>query len=381
MASRQTHPATQRAKVITLAGRTGATLNQAGRNVIDRIRSCLARANHVNANEYEAQTALKMAHKIMAEHNIQQWQVMQMEDKDQLRKRAGISEVDIAFANGRRRVVFQTWVVDLVTAMAKFFECQVYSTGYDPPSAITWTFYGIREHTDSAALAFEMIHNLIQDWACARTAVSARNSYSIGVAHGLHLVAVDQSLGMEEAAKAYEDAAQAQKEKKESERFNNIIVLSDDDASNDGDDQVDCLEKVALDEWCHYPEVSSSSSPSSSTTVSLVRHRPWLIDLFDRKIKAMLLRSIRTLSERTLLESLLQPFPNTAQRNSSTMILGANHRALPHPSLNGTAVRNRPKANTEQKANPKTMARHDPKSSLDRSQVCFTGCVTLVLDW
>lgn len=133
MASTKTHPATQRAKVTTLAGRTRATLNQAGRNVIDRIRSCLARANHVNANEYEAQTALKMAHKIMAEHNIQQWQVMQMEDKDQLRKRAGISEVDIAFANGRRRVVFQTWVVDLVTAMAKFFECQVSSTGYDPP--------------------------------------------------------------------------------------------------------------------------------------------------------------------------------------------------------------------------------------------------------
>jgi len=44
--------------------------------------------------------------------------------------------------------------------------------------------YGIATNTVAAAMAFEMVHNLIQDWSSRRK--GNKNSYRLGVAKGLH---------------------------------------------------------------------------------------------------------------------------------------------------------------------------------------------------
>lgn len=63
------------------------------------------------------------------------------------------------------------------SAITKFFDCRSYSTGLE--DNIEWTCDGIAEHTVSAAIAFEMCHNLIQEWAGSYKTVATRNSYSL----------------------------------------------------------------------------------------------------------------------------------------------------------------------------------------------------------
>jgi len=50
--------------------KTSQTTSNASKDVIDRVRKCFARAEHSNANEAEARAAVKMASKIMEQHQI-----------------------------------------------------------------------------------------------------------------------------------------------------------------------------------------------------------------------------------------------------------------------------------------------------------------------
>ena len=183
------------------------TLPHAQSEVVERIKKCLARANHANANEHEARSALKMASHIMQQYNITQAQVMEGEDDAQRLERGGLSTVNIGPRTQDRQVIFETWVVDFKKAICTFFDCKVFSS--QSFFAIKWTFYGVAEHTVSAAMAFEMTHNLIQAWAWPLHGVCARNSYCLGVAHGLKGIAKAEQGAAERAAKENEAKSNA----------------------------------------------------------------------------------------------------------------------------------------------------------------------------
>ena len=215
MPSRRRQPAKQKAVIGWLANdetsteapKASNTISNVGQEVIDRIKKCFARAEHRNSNENEARAAVKMASKIMEQYKINQADLMEQEDETRRAERGGMSTVNILPAKEDGCPFAQTWAQDLVCAVKKFFDCNAYSTML--PDMIEWTFYGVVEHTVSAAIAFEMIHNLIQEWSGSYTTVATRNSYSLGVADGLCRLAEDEKMVMEQAARDKEAKALA----------------------------------------------------------------------------------------------------------------------------------------------------------------------------
>ena len=115
----------------TSTHRPPEAVTNAGREVIERIQKCFARAQHPEANEAEARAAFKMASKIMEQHQIQQSDLMKAEDQSQREKRGGMSTVNIWPAEEGRKAFHQGWVDWLLGAIKKFFDCKHYSTGYE----------------------------------------------------------------------------------------------------------------------------------------------------------------------------------------------------------------------------------------------------------
>ena len=193
----------QKATVKSLAaGSRSATLNDARIEIVERIKKCLARGNHANANENEAKSAIKMASKIMQQHNITQAQVMEGEDDAQRLERGGMSTVKIGPRTQYHQMNFEPWVPNLQSAICMFFDCQAFCIR--SPASIEWTFFGVAENTVSGAMAFEMAYNLIQSWAWPLEDVCARDSYCLGVAHGLKNIAILEKRAAERAAKENE---------------------------------------------------------------------------------------------------------------------------------------------------------------------------------
>ena len=52
----------------------------------------------------------------------------------------------------------------------------------------------VAEHTVLAAEAFEMVHNLMQDWASTRPSIALRNSFSFGVAYKVRQIAKKKTI-------------------------------------------------------------------------------------------------------------------------------------------------------------------------------------------
>lgn len=138
-------------------------IEKAGDAVIERIKKCFAHANHANANEAEMRAAFKLADKIIKHHGLENYRDMMKENDSQRQRRGGMSKVSIWPASEEGSAVNQGWVNWLYAAIKISFDCEAYSTAYD--KEIEWTFYGIAENTVSAAIAFEAVHNQIQDWA------------------------------------------------------------------------------------------------------------------------------------------------------------------------------------------------------------------------
>ena len=178
-------------------------------DLIDRIKKCFDRANHANANEAEAQAAMRMASKIMESHNIELAQVMQHEDSKEQAQRGGLSTVVIRQPKEPRVVKYETWVGDLIRAVQKFFDCRAYSK--QRRCSITWTFYGIAEHTVAAANAFELMHYLILDGSSTKIEVTTRNSYCLGAAHGLSKIAKEEAKALDRAAREMEERSLAKR--------------------------------------------------------------------------------------------------------------------------------------------------------------------------
>jgi Protein of unknown function (DUF2786) len=171
-------------------------------NILARIRKCLDRANHPNTPEMEAKAALHMSSRLMAQYNVTQADVLaQATDSGEQKQYAGQSTVSITSTKDQyARVISQTWVHDVASAMTKFFDCNSYSTAL--AFSIEWTFYGIAPNTAAAAIAFEMAHNLILEWA--RGKKGAVNSYCLGVANGLREMAREEKRQEEREAKKHE---------------------------------------------------------------------------------------------------------------------------------------------------------------------------------
>ena len=133
----------------------------------------------------------------MAQYNISQYHLMEFEDQSQREKRGGLSTVCLWPSEGSQRAFRHGWVGILSRAMQEFFDCKSYSQKSKRKEEITWAFYGIAEHTVLAAIAFEATHNLIQDWAVTFDSISARNSYCIGIAEGLRILAEEEKAATE----------------------------------------------------------------------------------------------------------------------------------------------------------------------------------------
>lgn len=130
----------------------------------------------------------------------------------------GDAAVNITHPDKGRNIVSETWTQDLASAIVLMFNCRLYSQVYTPPKRLKWVFYGIAENASAAALAFEMVHNIIQDWSL-KLGKGNKNSYRLGVAYGLYKLAVKEEQDLK--LKAQQEEVQAKKAFQRREREEN----------------------------------------------------------------------------------------------------------------------------------------------------------------
>lgn len=156
--------------------------------IIERIKKCLARANHPGSPQAEAKAAVYLASRLMKQYNVSQMEILAHESSNERKRYAGQSIVSIKRADGSLTVVPHRGFLDsLSRAMCIFFDCKCYST--QMIWSLDWTFYGIAQNTVAAAMAFEMAHNLILEWGRYKKGVRVKNSYLLGLSAGLEEMA------------------------------------------------------------------------------------------------------------------------------------------------------------------------------------------------
>ncbi|KAJ5533369.1 hypothetical protein N7494_009921 [Penicillium frequentans] len=156
--------------------------------ILERIQKCLSRAHHPNSSELEAKAALFISQKLMSQHNVTQADLMAADGNSDKASLGGRSKVRITKTDrSTKRVMMEAFTSKLAQAMCTSFDCKCYSThGGD---FVEWSFFGIASNTVAAAMAFEMAHNRILDWACSYQGGTPTFSYRIGVADGLAAMA------------------------------------------------------------------------------------------------------------------------------------------------------------------------------------------------
>lgn len=194
------------------------SLGSLDRGVLIKIQKCLSRARHKSTTESEAKAALFVAQKLMAPYNVSQADLVTNSDYGSKAQYGGMSKVEIINVKNRtRRVIKKAFVHKSAKAMCTFFDCQCFSTDYE--TSIAWSFFGIAENTVTAAIAFEMAHNKILDWACSYKGGSATFSYRVGVADGLVSMAnCEKKIELEAARKKELDIIAAKERKAGMER-------------------------------------------------------------------------------------------------------------------------------------------------------------------
>ena len=182
-----------------------ANVNSPGsKKVLAIIQKCLDRANHAGTPEAEVQACLRMSSRLMEQHNITQADLVATEVATRDSTTLGGQSVVRISLNPKLdgKVIQETWVEDVVTAMLIFFDCKAYSTKRS--TSIEWTFYGIAANTLAAAMSFEMVHNLVQQWSMKKKGV--KNSYRLGAGSGLIKIAQKEKKEEERRAQAQEAA-------------------------------------------------------------------------------------------------------------------------------------------------------------------------------
>lgn len=89
-----------------------------GRDVIERIQSCLRRATHPHTPEAEAQTALRMASRLMEKHNVSQARMIAAEvDTEESQYRGGQSIVNVSKAVPAPKKITSAWLDKSASAL------------------------------------------------------------------------------------------------------------------------------------------------------------------------------------------------------------------------------------------------------------------------
>ena len=176
--------------------------SKAEKRVLEVIMKCRARADHPATPQPEAEVALRTACRLMVQHHITEGEIFAEVMNPVVRNLVGgESTVRIVSTKGdSRKVIQETWVLFVSRAITTFVDCKSYTTL--KPSALVWIFYGIAENTRAAAIAFEMVHNLVIEWA--RGKKRAKNSYCLGIANGLCQIAKDEKKQAKQEAKKRE---------------------------------------------------------------------------------------------------------------------------------------------------------------------------------
>src|SRR5438876_815393 len=100
--------------------------------------------------------------------------------------------------------------------MEVFFDCKSYTC--KGCFSVDWVFYGLAENTVAAAMAFEMVYNVVVGWSM-RYKGNDRPSYVLGACDELWLMAKDERAAEEERARGAErDAIAARAREEEAER-------------------------------------------------------------------------------------------------------------------------------------------------------------------
>ncbi|KFY46249.1 hypothetical protein V494_00534 [Pseudogymnoascus sp. VKM F-4513 (FW-928)] len=187
--------------------------------ILLRIKRCLDRANHPTTPEPEARTAICMASRLMGQYNVSQAEVLAHEPVSTQKQYGGKSDVQILRSDGDKSklVRHQNYVNTLGWAMTTFFDCKYYSVGHR--SSLVLCFYGIVENTIAAAMGFEMVYNLIGEWARPYKGVGRKNSYALGVCDEMYSIAKQkQEKELTEARNAEEEATASELRQEEAER-------------------------------------------------------------------------------------------------------------------------------------------------------------------
>lgn len=118
------------AKVKRLAEVTdqGTTTSTFEREVIARIKKCLDRANHPTTPESEAKAALRMSSRLMEQYNVTHSDLLAAEvSSNGPSTLCGQSTVNVTNQKSDGRVIIESWVQDISSAITTFFDCKVYT--------------------------------------------------------------------------------------------------------------------------------------------------------------------------------------------------------------------------------------------------------------
>ncbi|KAH8102617.1 hypothetical protein BXZ70DRAFT_1006526 [Cristinia sonorae] len=160
-------------------------------SIISKIKKALALASHSGTGEQEARAALRMASKLMAQHSIDQADILAEEEQSDRLKRAGMSVVVITSLVGGT-VRLESWTRSTASAMGEFFDCKYYTESFKDGYRLNFCFYGLAEQTVAAAHGFEMSYNLILELSQRKKeakGMRAKNTYRHGVGDGLYALA------------------------------------------------------------------------------------------------------------------------------------------------------------------------------------------------
>ena len=170
----------------------------AEKKIMARILKCRDRGSNKSTPPAEAQTALAMAGRLMEQHNISMIEVLRQSSEPKTWEQ-GESRVRITRTRGTSmQVVNESWRSDVAYAVKTLFDVEYYTQGHHDRRKVDLVFCGIAQNTMMAAQAFEVVYNLIYEWA--RSKVGSKNNYCRGVAHGFVKIARETKAQEAEAA-------------------------------------------------------------------------------------------------------------------------------------------------------------------------------------
>ena len=195
-------PPLQKATVLLLAKpeqqSDSKEASETEKKIMERIMKCQDRGSNKSTPQAEAQTALAMAGRLMEQHNISERELLQKSSQSKTWEQ-GESHVRITRTRGiSMKVAYESWTSEVAYAVKILFDVEHYRRGDHKRRKMDLVFCGIAQNTMMAAQAFEVVYNLIHEWA--RSKVGSKNNYCRGVAHGFVKIARETKAEEEKAA-------------------------------------------------------------------------------------------------------------------------------------------------------------------------------------